>query len=404
MPRYLTEEEINKAKADKSIRDKMRAALEDDMDVGKIQICAMDEFGGFGMGRRVATEDAIRTFCNASGDINPLFLSKDYAQKSIYGGIIAPPHFLSSIAGFTGAGIVRKRQPEFVMGGADAGSRAEWFKVIREGDRFTVFDVPSEVIDLTREHTPVQFLSRGHRVFKNQRDEVVAIVRGSLIQTLVPMPKENQGGGGFKLSQRRRFSLQEVEDWYHLIEKEEIRGASPRFWEDVNVDDQLPPTHHVFTMMENIAFMVGWGVGSGNWRLQMARNKESWGKIVDPETGLPDFVGPHMTDASAQRMGLPMANCAGIQMYAWLCHLVTNWMGDAGFLKMLEAQYRKPLWLGSMAICKGHVVNKYVEDGKHLVDLQLSLEDHDGNPSIPSASATVELLSKHLGIEDLSKV
>ncbi len=392
--RYLTEEEINEAKANKGVRDKIKAAIEKSMEIGKMEMCTIDEYGGYGMGRRVATEDAIRAFCNANGDLNPLYRSRDYARNSIYGGIIAPPHFLSSIAGFTGAGIRRRGELDFATTGADAGCRVEWFKVVREGDEFTVFDIPTEVVDLTREHTQVQFLSRGNRVYKNQKDEVVAIATGSVIQMIVGPTKEKQGGR--ELPKLRRFSEQEVEEWYRLTEKEEIRGATPRFWEDVNVGDQLPPTHHVFTMMENVAYMVGSGVGSGNWRLQMARSKETWRGAIDPETGLPDFTGMHMTDIAAQRMGMPLTNCAGIQMCCWLGRLVTNWMGDTGFLKKMDVQYRRPLWRGSLAVCKGRVAKKYIEDDKHLVDLHISLEDHNGDLMIPNGSATVVLPSKHM--------
>jgi len=191
--RYMTEEEINEAKANKSVRDKIKSAIEENMAIGEMELLTIDELGGYGMGRRVVTEDAIRAFCNANGDFNPLYRSREYARNSIYGGLIAPPHFLSSIAGFTGAGIRRRGELEYATTGADAGCRVEWFKVVREGDEFTVFDIPTEVIDLTREHTQVQFLSRGNRVYKNQKDEVVAIANGSVIQIIVGPPKEKQG-------------------------------------------------------------------------------------------------------------------------------------------------------------------------------------------------------------------
>jgi hypothetical protein len=211
-----------------------------------------------------------------------------------------------------------------------------------------------------------------------------------------PKKKQGGGGGGRELPKLRHFSEQEVEEWYQLTEKEEIRGATPRFWEDVNVDDELPPTHHVFTMMENVAYMVGSGVGSGNWRFEMARSKGAWRRAIDPETGLPDFASMHMTDIGAQRMGMPLTNSAGIQMCCWLGRLVTNWMGDTGFLKKMDVQYRRSLWRGSLAVCKGKVVKKYTEGDKHLVDLHITLEDHNGDLMIPNGSATVVLPSRRM--------
>ena len=397
MARYLTEKEIEEAKADQGVRDKIRLGLEATMDVGKMQPFTVDEFGGYLMERRVATEDAIRAFCNATGDLNPLYRNHEYARKSYYGGIIAPPLFLSAIAGFTGAGIRRNKEPEYIMGGMDAGCKAEWFKTIREGDSFTVVDIPTGVIDLTREKTPIQFLSQGNRIYRNQRDEVVAIASGSVIAMIAPPPKEKkEGAGGMPAPKMRRFTEDEVANWYDLVEKEEIRGMEPRFWEDVNENDELPPTHHVYDLTEYTAHMVGWGVGANNWRLLMRANKNNWRRMIDPESGLPDFGGLHMTDISAQRMGMPMANCAGIQMASWLGRMITNWMGDTGFLKKIEVQYRRPLWRSSMALCKGKIVKKYTEGVRHLVDLALSVEDHDAAPVIPNGTATVALPSKHL--------
>jgi acyl dehydratase len=381
MKRYLTEEEISKAKADKSIRDKMRAALEEKIEVGKMQ------FGG-GMMRLAATEDAIKIFCDGNGDLNPLYRSRDYAKNSVYGGIIAPPYFLS-----TGMGGKRNAELDFAMTGVNAGTRAEWFKIIRAGDEFTYFDIPTEVVDLTREHTRIHFMICGNRVYKNQRGEVVAVVNGSVIQTVASPPREKQETK--ELPKLRRFSEEEVEEWYQLIEQEEIRGATPRFWEDINVGDQMPPTHRVSTMTEYVAFSVARGVAN-SWRLQMAQNRQTWRRLIDPESGLPDFAGLHLTDVSARRMGMPLNSCAGAQMFNWLGHMITNWMGDTGFLKKLDVQYRRPLWRDLLALCKGEVVKKYVNDDEHLVDLHISVEDYDGNPSIPNGSATVVLPSRHM--------
>src|SRR3972149_11907709 len=41
------------------------------------------------------TEHEIRRFCCAVDDLNPLYLDPNYAAKTKYGGIIAPPMFLS---------------------------------------------------------------------------------------------------------------------------------------------------------------------------------------------------------------------------------------------------------------------------------------------------------------------
>ena len=80
----------------------------------------------------------------------------------------------------------------------------------------------------------------------------------------------------------------------------------------------------------------------------------------------------------------------------WEGNLVTNWMGDAGFLKTMEEQVRRSLWRGSLALCKGEVVKKYIEGDEHLVDIDITLEDHDGIFVIPKCSATVVLPSRQM--------
>ena len=58
--------------------------------------------------------------------------------------------------------------------------------------------------------------------------------------------------------------------------------------------------------------------------------------------------------------------------------------------KLNEMEYYQDTWV------KGKVVKKYTEGDKHLVDLHISLEDHNGDLMIPNGSATVSLPSRHM--------
>lgn len=49
-------------------------------------------------------KEPIRRFADAIGDYNPLYWDEEYAKKSRYGAIIAPPGFLSSLW-FTGRSV-----------------------------------------------------------------------------------------------------------------------------------------------------------------------------------------------------------------------------------------------------------------------------------------------------------
>ncbi len=400
--RFCTQEEVDKAKADKNIRDRLKAQIEDAMELGKPSIIAVVN--------RVATERAIKKYTDGLGDTNSLYRSRDYAQSSIHGTIIAPPSFLAAISWWFSGTLSRKvSKIELAIRSFEAGVKCEWFRVIREGDEFTCVEIPTEVIDITREKSALQFLTLGKKVYKNQRSEVVGILTSTSASIILTRPPDKPAGDfpdtlkSVLGPKPRQFTIKEIEDWYNLMEAEPVRGGEFRFWEDVNVGDQLPPTHRVWTMMENVAFTSGIGTGQGNWRYTMRQRMKNtanpladWRKTLDPESHLPDFSGIHMTDISGLRQGIPKANAAGVQLHCWMTHLITNWMGDAGFLKKIDEQVRRSLWRGSLAICKGEVVKKYIEDDEHLVDLKITMEDHWGDMIIPNGKATVVLPSRRM--------
>ena len=403
MKRYLSDEEIQRAKADASIRKQIMSQIEEVLEIGKIRLVTVDgpdpetgyKMGAYRMTRRVATEDAIRQFCDAIDDLNPLYRSRDYVKNNSYGRIIAPPHLLCAIAPFSGIAKAAE-ELDFHASRVDAGVDIEWFKRIYEGDSFTVFEYPTEIKDLTRKNTALQFLIGGDRVYKNQRNEVVAVahITGIAIVIGQPAPGKKQIGKKVTIS---HFSEKEVEEWYERMEAEEFRGAVPRYWEDVNEGDRLPSTHHVFSMTEGLAFEAAKG-RSSSWRQHMAARKHTWQQAKDQDSGLPDFSHWHVTDAAAQRMGMPYANCLADQIRAWLGRMIGNWMGDDGFLKKMTDQVRGTLYRESFALCKGVVTQKYTRDGKAFLDLRITVEDHNGNYIIPNGSATVILPSRDMGI------
>jgi hypothetical protein len=125
-------------------------------------------------------------------------------------------------------------------------------------------------------------------------------------------------------------------------------------------------------------------------------NKDMWKMMADPESGLPEFGGLHMTDIGAKRAGAPRANAMAVQLGCWLSNLLTNWIGDVGFLKKMTYQVRRSLYRDSLATCTGEVVGKSIENGEHMVELKVELEDHNGDKMIPNGSAVVILPSRKL--------
>jgi uncharacterized protein Usg len=99
----------------------------------------------------------------------------------------------------------------------------------------------------------------------------------------------------------------------------------------------------------------------------------------DPETGEHRFRRDwHYDDNAARIFGVPYANVGGINNEMMLVHLVTNWMGDDGFVKSMDSQDRRMNFIGDATWVKGRVARKFIEDGERLVELEVWGENQDG--------------------------
>lgn len=87
----------------------------------------------------------------------------------------------------------------------------------------------------------------------------------------------------------------------------------------------------------------------------------------------------------------------GAQRHCWLIHLLTNWMGDEGWLKKNYAEYRRFVYFSDVVWLKGRVTRKYVdEDGEYCVDIETSGVNQRGEETMPGHS-TVVLPSREAG-------
>ena len=144
-----------------------------------------------------------------------------------------------------------------------------------------------------------------------------------------------------------------------------------------------------------IAYAQGWG------GLYIRANKLAW-KMIDKHPGLgiknrfnvpdcPERV--HWDEAFALEVGAPGAYDYGPERCSWLTHQLTNWIGDDGFLRKSSCQIRRHNPDGDVVVIDGVVGRKFVEDGKHLVEISQKATTHRGELSA-SGVAVVELPSR----------
>ena len=122
--------------------------------------------------------------------------------------------------------------------------------------------------------------------------------------------------------------------------------------------------------MDTMGFLVGCGRGHTHGVVLQAAVKHPGHFFRNPEAGGGiEYTGiGHHRESVAKEVGVPGTYDYGPQRSSWMCSLVTNWMGDAGFLKRVRTEMRRFNIMGDTTCCKGKVVRKYVKDrraGRH---------------------------------------
>jgi hydroxyacyl-ACP dehydratase HTD2-like protein with hotdog domain len=133
----------------------------------------------------------MKRFAVATDDPNPLYLDGEYAQKSHYGGIIAPPLFY--MAPLTNPVPESDLRPDGLPYEGkfpipptplprlmDGGTEIEFFAPIRAGDTITGRCKITNIYQKEGRSGPLIFVEREY-TYTNQNGEVVVIEKGAAI-------------------------------------------------------------------------------------------------------------------------------------------------------------------------------------------------------------------------------
>jgi acyl dehydratase len=337
-----------------------------------------------------ATRDNLRHYAHGIGDDNPLWCDPDYAAKSKYGGLIALPSFLFATSRIVSGYVGGLPGVHAMWSGADW----EWHKPVNRNDTITT---EAHLKDLIEHQT--KFAGRAvqqiyHVDFFNQHGDKVAEADSWCFRTERDHARE-QGSKYKEVRERapRRYSTEEIQEAYKLYAKEEVRGSTPRYWEDVKEGESLPTMFKgPMTVTGFIAYAQGWG------GLYIRANKLAW-KLIDahPGVGITNRFGipdvperVHWEEDFALEVGAPGAYDYGPERTSWLTHHLTNWAGDDGFLRKAHCKIRRHNPEGDMLFIKGHVKRKFVENGRHLVEISQEAHNQDDELSV-IGSGVVEL-------------
>lgn len=346
-----------------------------------------------------ASRDTIVHFVDGIGDRNPLYRDKEYASHTKYGRLTAPPCFLYSIYWPNGRG-----------GGLPgvhawhSGNDWEWYLPVLEGDEFTVEVILEDVVEKKgRMSTGRMFITYDNSYFRNQRGELVAKARGWAFMAERAGTKDM---GKYANIKPATYTLEELDRINEGYDNEIIRGAIPRYWEDVHLGEELTPiVKGPLSMRDMILWCIGGGTlhmkAHGLYRDYVKQHPALDMTSAGGEADNPELV--HMQENMASEIGIPTAYDYGLQRMSWMGNLLTNWAGDDGFVKKMYGELRLFNLVGDTTWLKGKVTKKYIdEQGEPCVDIDCWGENQGGEISMPG-HATVILPSKEKGTWPLGK-
>jgi hypothetical protein len=151
--------------------------------------------------------------------------------------------------------------------------------------------------------------------------------------------------------------------------------------------------------MDTMGFLVASGRGHTHGVLLQGAAKHPGHFFRNPEAGGgTEYTGiGHHRESVAKDVGVPGTYDYGPQRSAWMCSLVTNWMGDAGVLKRVRSEMRRFNIMGDTQFCKGKVLKKYIKDQAPLVDIEIDAENQRGEVTT-LGMATVALPSRDVSL------
>jgi acyl dehydratase len=337
-----------------------------------------------------ATRDNIRHYAHGIGDDNPLWCDPEYAKNTKYGDVIALPSFLFAtsriVSGYVGG-----------LPGVHAmwsGANWKFHKPLKRND---VINTEASLKSLVEHETKFagRAVQQTYNVnFFNQNGDTVAEADSWCFRTDRDQAREL----GTKYTEVRNRELrvyteEELADFFKYYENEEIRGAEKRYWDDVNVGDQLPTmAKGPMTVTGFVAYAQGWG------GLYIRANKLAWrqssshpGLGIKNAQGIPDCPERvHWEEEFALKVGAPGAYDYGPERTSWMMHQLTNWMGDDGFLSETTCKVRRHNPAGDMILIKAHVIRKFKEGTRHFVEISQEATQQDGELSAV-ATGIVEL-------------
>jgi len=340
-----------------------------------------------------ATRDNIRHYAHGIGDDNPLWCDPDYARGTIYGDVIAPPSFIFACSRIVSGYVGGLPGVHAMFAGCDF----TWMKPIRRNAEIATEAYLKDLIEHDTRFAGRSVQQVYHVDFYDETGDQLASADSWCFRTDRDIARETGTKyDALKDKPQKIYTADELARHNTLYEQERIRGANPRYFEDIAVGEVLPTmAKGPMTVTGFICYAQGWG------GLYIRANKLAWQlQTQHPATGIANRFGipdcperVHWEEEFAHKVGAPGAYDYGPERCSWMSHALTNWIGDDAMLVRLYTEIRRHNPAGDLLTIDARVVAKREEGNSKFVDFELEALNQDGELSC-RGTATAKVPSR----------
>ena len=339
------------------------------------------------------TRDAIRHWAWATGDRNPLYLDEGHARRAWVGGLVAPPCMLYAFSRIS----IGYRGGLPGVHSMFGGTHWRWREPVRLGQTITAEVTFTGLDELQSRFATRMFKQNSFIRFVTSEGMEVADADSWGMRT---ERKSARDKGKYKTLRPAPISADLLESVVARYAQERCRGSQVRYWDDVSVGMAVPEiVRGPYSATTAVAFEQAWGglfiKAHGYWFDYLRRH---------PAAGIPNSYGVpeppeavHWDGELARSVGVPEAYDYGPERIAWIATLLTNWIGDDGFLEELYCEVRRFNLVGDVTYCEGEVTERSTIDAKWgRLKLDVRARDHR-NQVTAFGWATVKLPRRAAG-------
>jgi aspartate racemase len=305
----------------------------------------------------VASRDAIRQFAFGICDDNPLWTDSAYAASGPFGRLLAPPAFL-----------VSARYP--ILHGAPVDApllsllkdiELTWEKRVFEGDELQSSTQQGEAREVIEPGGNRRIYIDSLTTYRDVQGELIGRARGTVVRML--------SQGDFQIDEwsAHEYGADDLKSIQDKMLTEKRTGQSTLRGDEIAIGTPLPT---IVRGPLNIGDMVCWHAAVGpSYRPGPLGYKDILEtpqfRVLHPITGWPiKYMLQHEDSNLAHQRGMPAPFDNGVMRFAWVSPLVTNWMGDRGFLARLKVTIHQPVLYGDTNWYTGEIIESSAE-GEH---------------------------------------